>query len=130
MILTDLVSAALIVAAYASFIQVFQIKVRGTRFVIGTGLLSVMGVSFSFVPVAQQVIGTLTQCSCAGTPCTIGGTCSACASALVGNCHTPEEAYGKVLGTVSISSLHLPLLNDHGCFSFIDLDACLRNDAS
>lgn len=94
-------SAALIVASVASFVQVMQIKIPRTRFVIGSGLLSVMGVSFSFVPVAQQVIGTLSQCTCAGVPCTVGHTCAACASALVGKCLTPEAAYGKVLGTVS-----------------------------
>lgn len=64
-----------------------------------------MGVSFSFVPVAQQVITTLSQCACDGEPCTFEGTCVACTSPLVGKCHTPEEAYGKVLGTVSTSYL-------------------------
>ncbi|KAG0631559.1 hypothetical protein M758_1G262300 [Ceratodon purpureus] len=97
-----LVSAALIVAACASFIQVFQFKIPFTKYVIGTGLLSVMGVSFSFVPVAQQVIGTLSQCTCAGAVCTVGGTCSTCAVPLVGNCHTAEDAYGKVLGTILV----------------------------
>lgn len=97
-----LVSAALIVAAIASFIQVMQIKIPGTRYVIGSGLLSVMGVSFSFVPVAQQVITTLSQCACDGEPCTFEGTCVACTSPLVGKCHTPEEAYGKVLGTLLV----------------------------
>lgn len=97
----DLISAALIVASVASFVQVMQIKIPGTRFVIGSGLLSVMGVSFSFVPVAQQVIRTLSQCACADVPCTVGGTCGTCTTPLEGRCLTPETAYGKVLGTVS-----------------------------
>lgn len=101
-----MVSAALIVASVASFVQVTQFKIRGTRFVIGSGLLSVMGVSFSFVPVAQQVIATLSQCACNGTPCSVGGgTCAACPVALTGKCHSAEDAYGKVLGTVCKPSL-------------------------
>lgn len=97
-----LISAALIVASMASFVQVMQIKIPGTRFVIGSGLLSVMGVSFSFVPVAQQVISTLSQCACAGVPCVVGGTCGACTTPLEGKCLTPETAYGKVLGTILV----------------------------
>jgi len=101
----DLVSAALIVASIASFVQVRQFKIPGTRLVIGSGLLSVMGVSFSFVPVAQQVIATLSQCSCNGTACSVsGGTCAGCPVALTGKCLTAEEAFGKVLGTVSDTS--------------------------
>jgi len=100
---TYLVSAALIVAAVASFVQVTQFKIPGTRLVIGSGLLSVMGVSFSFVPVAQQVIATLSQCACAGTPCSVGaGTCDACPVPLTGKCHSAEDAYGKVLGTILV----------------------------
>lgn len=97
----DLVSAALIVAAVASFVQIVQLRIPGTRYVIGSGMLSVMGVSFSFVPISQQVISTLSKCACAGVPCTVGGTCGACAGPLTGECLTPEAAYGKVLGTVS-----------------------------
>lgn len=100
---TYLVSAALIVAAVASFVQVTQVKIPGTRLVIGSGLLSVMGVSFAFVPVAQQVIATLSQCSCAGTPCSVGaGTCDACPVPLTGKCYSAEDAYGKVLGTILV----------------------------
>lgn len=32
---TDLVSAALIVAAFASLLQIIQVRIPGTRFVIG-----------------------------------------------------------------------------------------------
>lgn len=97
-----LVSAALIVAAVASFVQIVQLRIPGTRYVIGSGMLSVMGVSFSFVPISQQVISTLSKCACAGVPCTVGGTCGACAGPLTGECLTPEAAYGKVLGTVLV----------------------------
>jgi len=104
-VVADLVSAALIVAAIASFVQVTQFHIRGTRIVIGSGLLSVMGVSFSFVPVAQQVISTLSACACNGVPCSVGlGTCDTCSVALTGKCHTAEQAYGKVLGTVSTTN--------------------------
>lgn len=88
-----------------AIVQVTQFKIPGTPLVIGSGLLSVMGVSFSFVPVAQQVIATLSECACNGAPCPVGGgECDACPVPLVGKCHSAEDAYGKVLGTVSACS--------------------------
>ncbi|CAM6116353.1 unnamed protein product [Calypogeia fissa] len=100
-----LVSAALIVSSIASFIQVTQFKIPFTRYVIGSGLLSVMGVTFAYLPVAQAVIQTLRSCTCAGVPCTTGagGTCDACPVALVGSCFEGRKAYGHVLGTILVT---------------------------
>lgn len=67
----------------------------------GTGLLSVMGISFTFLPIAQSSIQNMRACSCGGVTCTVGGTCNTCAVPLEGDCNTGQEAYGRFLGTVS-----------------------------
>ena len=59
-----LISAALIVSGITSIIQVMQVKIPKTNIVIGTGLVSVMGTSFTFLPVARDAI------SQASTACT------------------------------------------------------------
>ncbi|KAH9304469.1 hypothetical protein KI387_008873, partial [Taxus chinensis] len=46
-----LVSAALIVASFASLIQILQFKIPFTSYVVGSGLLSVMGITFTVVPI-------------------------------------------------------------------------------
>ena len=53
-----LVSASLIVAGICSMIQIIQIKIPTPwgALPIGTGFLSVMGTSFTFVPVAQASV--------------------------------------------------------------------------
>lgn len=97
-----LVSAALIVSAFASFIQILQIKIPFTPYVIGSGLFSVMGITFAVVPVAKQVISILTSCTCNGISCLADGSCKSCQQQLEGNCLSGEDAYGHVLGTVLV----------------------------
>lgn len=97
-----LVSAALIVTSIASFIQVYQIKIPYTNYVIGSGLLSVMGISFAYIPVAQHVLTSLQACSCNGVSCTVNGSCQQCTQGLEGQCRTAEEAYGAILGTILV----------------------------
>eukprot|EP00271_Cylindrocystis_brebissonii_P023449 TRINITY_DN9731_c0_g1_i1.p1 TRINITY_DN9731_c0_g1~~TRINITY_DN9731_c0_g1_i1.p1 ORF type:complete len:633 (+),score=99.93 TRINITY_DN9731_c0_g1_i1:213-2111(+) len=99
-----IISAALIVSGIASFVQVTQIPIPFTNYKIGSGLLSVMGISFTFLPIAESAIGTMRTCSCDGIPCSTGtgGTCDACTGSLAGSCLTGQEAYGKVLGTVCV----------------------------
>eukprot|EP00249_Psilotum_nudum_P015149 c25189_g1_i2 orf=522-1490(+) len=96
------VSAALIVTSVASFIQILQIRIPFTKYVIGSGLLSVMGISFAYIPVAQNIIGNLKSCSCNGSPCEMNDSCNSCSQPLEGNCMTGEEAYGAILGTVLV----------------------------
>lgn len=62
--------------------QVCRFKLWGGK-QIGSGLLSVMGTSFTFLPIAQSAISQMTG---------EGG-------------HTWDEAYGKVIGTFAICSL-------------------------
>lgn len=56
----DLVSAALLVCSIATFIQVtgFNFKHRKFSMQLGSGLLSVMGISFTPVPVFQAAIAS------------------------------------------------------------------------
>ncbi|KAH7289966.1 hypothetical protein KP509_30G026100 [Ceratopteris richardii] len=104
-----LVAAALIVTSLASFVQVYQFRVPFTKYVIGSGLLSVMGISFAYIPVgcgfshsAQHVLTSLQACSCNGVPCQVNGSCQQCAQPLEGQCRTGEEAYGAILGTILV----------------------------
>ncbi|CAH0368636.1 unnamed protein product [Pelagomonas calceolata] len=51
-----LVSAAWITSGILTIIQVFRAKIRGTPYYLGTGLLSVMGTSFTFLPIAREMV--------------------------------------------------------------------------
>ena len=72
-----LISAALIVSGITSIIQVLRFGVKAPAFYhadrifIGTGLVSLMGTSFTFLPIAQSSISTLLEgappLSCAGS---------------------------------------------------------------
>ncbi|KAH9330663.1 hypothetical protein KI387_002771, partial [Taxus chinensis] len=42
------------VASFASFTQMLQFKIPFTSYVVGSGLLSVMGFTFAVVPIADQ----------------------------------------------------------------------------
>lgn len=97
-----LVSVALIVSAIASFIQILQIKIPFTPVVIGSGLFSVMGITFAVLPVATEVISILTSCTCNGVSCIVNGSCNSCQQQLEGNCLSGQEAYGHLLGTILV----------------------------
>eukprot|EP00270_Netrium_digitus_P013892 TRINITY_DN4665_c0_g1_i1.p1 TRINITY_DN4665_c0_g1~~TRINITY_DN4665_c0_g1_i1.p1 ORF type:complete len:627 (+),score=101.00 TRINITY_DN4665_c0_g1_i1:206-1882(+) len=74
-----IVSASLIVSGIASLVQVVQIQVPFTNYAIGSGLLSVMGISFTFLPIAESSI-----------------------SVMRANGNTGQEAYGRFLGTLML----------------------------
>jgi len=76
-----LISSAMIASGLLTIVQVIRIKLAGGYF-LGTGLISVMGPSFTFLPIGQILIG---EEIAAGNP----GT----------------EAYGKFLGTCLVCSL-------------------------
>jgi len=76
------ISAALITSGICSIINVTKIPIPGTKYFIGTGILSVMGTSFTFLPIFEIAI---TQMKADG----ISGT----------------EAYGKMLGTSMLCAL-------------------------
>ncbi|KAI1184054.1 purine permease [Nemania serpens] len=87
-----LVSTALIVSGILSMIQITRFHIRGTSYFIGTGLISVVGVSFTVIPVAQ---GAFAQMYANGfCPVAEDGTKLPC-----------PDAYGALLGTAAVAAL-------------------------
>ena len=76
------VSAALITSGICSIINITKIKIPGTKFFIGSGILSVMGTSFTFLPIFEIAIRQMKADGISG-----------------------EDAYGKMLGTTMVCSL-------------------------
>ena len=77
-----------------TIIQVFRARILGTGFYLGTGLISVMGTSFTFLPIAREmVIREIRDASAAGK-CD-GGDCRGFG----------KEGYGKFLGTCMVASV-------------------------
>ncbi|KAL2756050.1 hypothetical protein ACRALDRAFT_2104811 [Sodiomyces alcalophilus JCM 7366] len=92
-----LVSTALIVSGILSMVQIARFRIYKTPYYIGTGLLSVVGVSFSIIPVAQ---GALDQMYSNGfCPTDADGTKLPC-----------PDGYGAILGTGAITALLLIIL--------------------
>lgn len=62
-----MISAALIVSGLTSLIQVTRFSVKApsfyhaNRIFLGTGLVSLMGTSFTFLPIAQTAISTMIE---------------------------------------------------------------------
>ena len=75
------IAASLILAGIFSIVNCLQFKIPGTPYVLGTGVLSVLGTSFTFLPVFENGI-----------------------SAMKADGVDPEDAYGKMLGTVLVCS--------------------------
>ena len=69
-----LVSAGLIVSGIASLIQVHQLKVGRTGLVVGTGLISVAGTSFTFLPIAKSTAAYMMQ-EDSPRSCALDGDC-------------------------------------------------------
>merc|ERR1719181_360070 len=79
-----LINAAWITSGLLTIVQVFRAKLGGTGFYLGTGLISVMGTSFTFLPIARDIIASKNACG-----------------------DFPEDpglaAYGKFLGTCMVA---------------------------
>ncbi|AEO68101.1 2a543470-f27f-411d-9e13-0c372e7fbfff [Thermothielavioides terrestris] len=87
-----LVSTALIVSGLLSAIQITRFRILKTPYYVGTGLLSVVGISFAIIPVAS---GAFRQMYANGfCPTAEDGTPLPC-----------PDAYGAVLGTAAVCSL-------------------------
>ena len=87
-----LVSTSLIVSGLLSAIQMFRFHVKGTKYYIGTGLLSVVGTSFSTITVAE---GAFSQMYKSGyCPTSADGTKLPC-----------PQGYGALLGTSCLCAL-------------------------
>jgi len=99
-----LVSCAWIVSGLLTMIQVFRCKIKGTPYSLGTGLVSVMGTSFTFLPLGRQITsGELAEAIATGDELCIAG------GSPTGN--NPDckgvgmRGYGKFLGTAMVASL-------------------------
>ncbi|KAI0595601.1 permease family-domain-containing protein [Biscogniauxia sp. FL1348] len=87
-----LVSTALIVSGVLSMIQITRFHIYKTPYYLGTGLISVVGISFSIIPVAE---GAFAQMYANGyCPTAADGTKLAC-----------PDAYGALLGTSAVCAL-------------------------
>ena len=73
------IAASLIISGICTIINCVQLPIPGTKFVLGTGVLSVLGTSFGFLPVFEAGI-----------------------AAMRADGVDPEDAYGKMLGTVMV----------------------------
>ena len=85
-----MVSAAWITSGILTIIQVFRARILGTGYYLGTGLISVMGTSFTFLPIAREMI--------------VGEIMASKA-----DCYDTSEdpglaAYGKFLGTCMVAA--------------------------
>ncbi|CAK8993928.1 unnamed protein product [Durusdinium trenchii] len=76
-----MISAALIASGLLSLVQILRWKLIG-GYTLGTGLISVMGVSFTFLPIAREVVVSEIAAGNSG-----------------------KDAYGKFLGTCLVASL-------------------------
>lgn len=87
-----LVSTALIVCAILSSIQISRFHIWRTPYYLGTGLISVVGVSFSTIPVATGALSQMYQT----------GYCPTAADGTQLPC---PRGYGAILGTQCICAL-------------------------
>jgi uracil-xanthine permease len=87
-----LVSTALIVSGTLSMIQITRFHIYKTQYYIGTGLISVVGISFSVIPIAM---GGLAQMYANGY----------CPTDSEGNRLPCPHGYGAILGTSAVCAL-------------------------
>ena len=104
-----LVSAAWITSGILTIIQVFRAKIIGTGYYLGTGLISVMGTSFTFLPIAREmVIRAITDAQAEGKCDCTPGTDAVTGEATCGfpfDCKGyGMEGYGRFLGTAMVAA--------------------------
>lgn len=76
------ISAALITSGICSIINILKVPIPGTKFFLGSGVLSVMGTSFTFLPVFEIAIQQMKLDGISG-----------------------REAFGKMIGTSAVCAL-------------------------
>ncbi|KAG0098576.1 hypothetical protein BGZ93_011105 [Podila epicladia] len=96
---TQMISTSLITSGLLSLVQITRFRLFGSRYYLGTGLLSVVGTSFIFLPVLQSSVANMYDSGFCQTSQVGGATVyEAC-----------PEAWGAFLGTCMVCSL-LPIL--------------------
>ncbi|KAL2268458.1 hypothetical protein VTJ83DRAFT_3304 [Remersonia thermophila] len=96
-----LVSTALIVSGLLSCVQIARFRIPRTRYFIGTGLVSVVGISFAIIPVAE---GAFSQMYANGF-CPTATARSDVDGAVTTTKLPCPDAYGAVLGTAALCAL-------------------------
>ncbi|KAJ5557147.1 Purine permease [Penicillium frequentans] len=87
-----LVSAALIVSGFLSAIQITRFHIPKTPYYLGTGLISVVGTSFSTIPIATSALSQMYS----------NGVCPTADDGTQLPC---PEGYGKIIGTAALCGL-------------------------
>jgi uracil-xanthine permease len=87
-----LVSTALIVSGILSLVQIKRFHIYKTPYYIGTGLISVVGISFSIIPVASGAIAQMYR----------NGYCPSTADGSPLPC---PNGYGAIIGTAAVCAL-------------------------
>mmetsp|Transcript_116991 Transcript_116991/g.331065 ORF Transcript_116991/g.331065 Transcript_116991/m.331065 type:complete len:706 (+) Transcript_116991:59-2176(+) len=89
-----LVSVAWITSGLLTIVQVFRARILKTKYYLGTGLTSVMGTSFTFLPIAREmVVGAIQDAKLIDGRC-VDGDCK----------EAGFEGYGRFLGTCMVAS--------------------------
>eukprot|EP00871_Galdieria_phlegrea_P004973 jgi/Galph1/5477/GphlegSOOS_G4152.1 len=86
---TYMVASALIASGLLSIIQITGFRIAKTRYRLGTGIISVVGTSFTTLPVAQAAFETIKKQGKYG--CSMAKAC--------------PEAFGAMLGTIMVCCL-------------------------
>ncbi|RUS15460.1 NCS2 family nucleobase:cation symporter-2 [Endogone sp. FLAS-F59071] len=90
---TYMISASLIVCGIGSAIQITRFKLWNTGYYLGTGLISVVGTSFTIIPLAQSVVKNMYKTGFCPSSIASDGT--------VTNLPCPQ-GYGAILGTAAV----------------------------
>ncbi|KAJ3036594.1 hypothetical protein HDV00_002554 [Rhizophlyctis rosea] len=97
-----LISASLIISGILSAVQMSRFRIPGTKYFLGTGLLTVVGTSFATLPVAFAIFNQwYAQGKCPSTIAADG-------TVIKGPC---PDAYGALLGTSMVCALFEILLS-------------------
>lgn len=106
------ISAALITSGICSIINIMQFKIPGTKYYIGSGLLSVMGTSFTFLPIFEISIKQMMDSEGIDGTVAFGkmlGTSAVCALLELGFSLMPTKVLKKVFPPI-VSSITVILI--------------------
>ena len=76
------IACSLILSGLFTILNCIQFNIPGTKYVFGTGMLSVLGTSFGFLPIYESAIRTMK-----------------------GEGYSGKDAYGKMLGTTMVCAM-------------------------